>query len=398
MWVVLILRAGVVRLLFPVLLFSWRGVAVQLVLEAYLDAGFQWQRCVVLVGSDGSVAISRLASHLKRWYGSFWMPSFDQNGARMSFFLGKAVRRFVSSGEGVSQDIHGPCTLASIQTIRSSKLPTFSPNIMLIHLFIDPAPPRPPYNSRSAPPPLPLLLRRILPPAKPAAISPQHIGPRMREVAAEPPRVHEIRITAEVRQRAVDAQPPAGGRRRAPRGRARAVGGSPAGAAALNFLQRKARTSAVAARAGRVDGAVVVIVVRGVADFDDLDEFAEDGEFELELDAVDDAFEGGFDQVQVCEFGGQERDVHDYDDDVDGQGLVHGFADGGVAELGGAVFEGAHVVLDGFAEAKESDCLADVDDGEDGFLDEEADHLDFLEDGVPVDEVLEGGWFEVVGV
>lgn len=269
---------------------------------------------------------------------------------------------------------------------------------MLIHLLINPTPPRPSHNSRPAPPPLPLLLRRILPPAKPAAIPPQHIGPCMREVAAKPPRVHEIRVAAEVRQRAVDAQPPARGRRRAPRGRARAVGGAPAGAAALDFLQREARTSTVAARAGRVDGAVVVIVVRGVAHFYDLDEFAEDGEFELELDAVDDAFEGGFDQVQVCEFGGQERDVHDYDDDVDGQGLVHGFADGGVAELGGAVFEGAHVVLDGFAEAEESDRLADVNDGEDGFLDEEADHLDFLEDGVAVDEVLEGGRFEVVGV
>jgi hypothetical protein len=40
----------------------------------------------------------------------------------------------------------------------------------------------------------------------------------------------------------------------------------------------------------------------------------------------------------------------------------------------------------------------DVDDGEDGFLDEEADHLDFLEDRVAVDEVLQGVRFEVVGV
>lgn len=267
---------------------------------------------------------------------------------------------------------------------------------MLIHLFINPTPPRPPHST-PAPPPLPLLLRRILPPAS-TATPPQHIGPRMRKVAAKPPRVHKIRIPPEVRQRAVDAQPAAGGRRRAPRGRARAVGSPPAGTAALHFLQRETRTSTVAARAGCVDRAVFVIVVRGVADLDDLDEFAEDGEFELELDAVDDAFEGGFDQVQVCEFGGQEGDVHDDNNDVDGERLVHGLADGGVAELGGAVFEGAHVVLDGFAEAEEPDCLADVDDGEDGFLDEEADHLDFLEDGVAVDEVLKGGRFEVVGI
>ena len=223
----------------------------------------------------------------------------------------------------------------------------------------------------------------------------------MREVATKPPRIHEIGITPEICQRAVDAEPPArGGRRRAARGRSRAVGKSaPAGAAALHLLQREqARTPPVAARACCVDGAVVVIVVRGVADFHYLNEFAEDGEFELELDAVDDAFEGGFDQVQVREFSGQERDVHDYDDDVDGQGLVHGLADGGVAELGGAVLEGAHVVLDGFAEAEEPDRLADVDDGEDRFLEEEADHLDFLEDGVAVNEVFKGGRVKVVGV
>ena len=150
----------------------------------------------------------------------------------------------------------------------------------------------------------------------------------------------------------------------------------------------------------------------------ELDEFTQDGEFELELDAVDDAFERGFDEVEVCEFDGEEGEIHGYYQHVDGEELVHCFADAGLFKVrvygstataaadaahvvvvtGGGVVETAGVVLNSFGEFEQSDCFFDVDYREDCFLYEEADHLCLFHYRVAADEALEGGPRERVGV
>lgn len=55
----------------------------------------------------------------------------------------------------------------------------------------------------------------------------------------------------------------------------------------------------------------------------ELDQLAEDDEFQLQLDAVDDTFQDRLDDVQVRELDAQQGDVHGYDDDVDREQLVH---------------------------------------------------------------------------
>ena len=51
----------------------------------------------------------------------------------------------------------------------------------------------------------------------------------------------------------------------------------------------------------------------------EIDEFAEDGELQLELDAVYDALEGCLDDVVVGELDTEKRNVHEDDKDVDGE-------------------------------------------------------------------------------
>lgn len=50
---------------------------------------------------------------------------------------------------------------------------------------------------------------------------------------------------------------------------------------------------------------------------DDIDQLAQDGEFKLELDAVDQGFECGLEGVQICVLQADEGEVHDDDDGVD---------------------------------------------------------------------------------
>lgn len=54
-----------------------------------------------------------------------------------------------------------------------------------------------------------------------------------------------------------------------------------------------------------------------------VDELVQDGEFEFELDAVDGSLDGLLDDVQRGKFYGEEGDVEDDDDDVDGEELPH---------------------------------------------------------------------------
>lgn len=51
----------------------------------------------------------------------------------------------------------------------------------------------------------------------------------------------------------------------------------------------------------------------------DADQRAEHGELELELDTMHDTVERGFDNVQVGEFDTETGDVHEDDQDVDGE-------------------------------------------------------------------------------
>lgn len=52
-------------------------------------------------------------------------------------------------------------------------------------------------------------------------------------------------------------------------------------------------------------------------------EFTENGVFELQFDAVDDAFEQGFEDVQRCTFQAEQTEIHTNDDGVDNDQLLH---------------------------------------------------------------------------
>ena len=52
---------------------------------------------------------------------------------------------------------------------------------------------------------------------------------------------------------------------------------------------------------------------------DQVNEFTEDGEFEFQLDAVHDAFEHGFHDVEVQVLGDEKAHVQNDDDEVDDQ-------------------------------------------------------------------------------
>lgn len=105
---------------------------------------------------------------------------------------------------------------------------------------------------------------------------------------------------------------------------------------------------------------------------DEQDEFTEDGEFEFELDAVDDTLDHGFEDVEVAVFDDEEGQVQSDDDQIDGDELVHDFAFSAVG-----------------IETEHADGFPDVEDREDEFLQAEAGHLDLFHDAVAVDEY---GW------
>lgn len=100
---------------------------------------------------------------------------------------------------------------------------------------------------------------------------------------------------------------------------------------------------------------------------DKTDEFTQDGEFEFQLDAVDDALDHGFHGVEADVFDDEKAQVHEDDEEVDDDELVHDLA------LALVWVETEH--LGGFP---------DVEAGDDELLDAEAGHLDFLHDIVAV--------------
>lgn len=101
---------------------------------------------------------------------------------------------------------------------------------------------------------------------------------------------------------------------------------------------------------------------------DEVDEFTEDGELELEFDAVDDALEHGFHDVLVHVLDDEQAEVHDDDDEVDSDELVHDLALAAVR-----------------IEAQHADGFPDVEGGDDEFLYTEAGHLDLLHHVVAAD-------------
>ena len=58
---------------------------------------------------------------------------------------------------------------------------------------------------------------------------------------------------------------------------------------------------------------------------DEIYELAEACELELKFDGVDDAFEQSFEDVQGSSFEAKQSEVHDDDDDVDEDELLHRF-------------------------------------------------------------------------
>ena len=118
----------------------------------------------------------------------------------------------------------------------------------------------------------------------------------------------------------------------------------------------------------------------GAAGRNEGDELAEDGEFELELQAVHHALEGRLDDVEVGVFARQEAEVHDDDQHVDAQQLEHG---------------AARAVLE--AEVEQAERLAHVDRTDQCFLHGEERHLDLFHDIVPADVVVEVGVGEGIG-
>lgn len=128
-------------------------------------------------------------------------------------------------------------------------------------------------------------------------------------------------------------------------------------------------------------GVVVFGIVFPGASVDEVDEFPEDGELELELDAVDDALEHGLHDVEVDVFDDEEADVHSDDDHVDSNELIHDFT---ISSVG--------------IEAEHLGRFPDVEGGDDELLQTEAGHLDLLHDVVAVDEGDAGRCGEVGAV
>lgn len=191
---------------------------------------------------------------------------------------------------------------------------------------------------------------------------------RMRNIATDPRRVHKVRKRLHPRQRTSSPHSTS----HAPTSR--------------RTHSRRYLLELHTRRGGLALARAMLAAVRLAAY--DLNQFAEDGELELELDRVDDAFQRGFDEVQVGEFDGEKGHVHGDDDGVDGEELVHDFSGERVLELR-VVGDAEHVSLGALGEPQYAHRFFDVDEREDEFLEEEADHLDLFHDVVALDEVVE---------
>lgn len=105
---------------------------------------------------------------------------------------------------------------------------------------------------------------------------------------------------------------------------------------------------------------------------DEIDEFAQDGKFELQLQAVHGSLQRDLDRVLTGVLETQEREVHDDDQDVDPHELLHNLPVLLFLLRGG---------LQNF------DRMDNVQPRDDAFLDGESGHLNLLHDVVAIDKL-----------
>jgi hypothetical protein len=158
----------------------------------------------------------------------------------------------------------------------------------------------------------------------------------------------------------------------------------------VNTLHRPQRVppkplAAIAAATSRspstvIHGAVVVfesprescVASRTAIPRSQSDEFAEDGEFHFQLDAVDDAFEGLLEDVAVLVFDDKESNIHHHNKNINAKQLPHNPRSAPLP----------HHRINRRRTRRRTDniqSLPDVQAGEDEFLQRETGHLDFLD-------------------